>query len=285
MTISCVLLTTHVPDAISNITVYPTQPNTTMATILLGSFNKSEYALFDIRSNFSNHESKASGTVWIVPYIYPQQYNYNKVENIQQNHSDYYYVLADSVFHITLSHLTGPTNASAVVEFRDYHGSKEGTVLLTKQVDLSAVRNTTTVSYVAKKNGYIQYQIVSKGVNGTIDYNFYIYELDINSTLEQAHCSCSCTLNHKTHFCELKSPYDTNFVVLYMENLKNIDIFPGINVTIKLFGEDKHVPLDKHVLRSLIGASIVVCVICIVACFCIVFGLWLVSKKCKPTAS
>ena len=268
--ISYVRPTTHVPDAISNITVYPTQSN---VVLLLGSFNKSEYASFDIRSNFSNHESKASGTVWVVPNINPQQYHYNKLENIQQNPtSSYYYVLADSIFYITLSHLTGPTGASAVVEFIDYHGSEEGTVLLTKEVDLPTVGDTMTVSYVAKKNGYIQYQILSKGVNGTINYNFYIYELDINSTLEQAHCSCSCTLNHKTHFCERESPYDTNFVVLHMENLKNIDIFPGINVTI--FGEDKHILPNNDILG---GASIALLVICIVACFCI--GLWLVGKR------
>ena len=275
VTVSFVLLTTHVPDAITNIIVYPAQPN---VVLLLGSFNKSEYASFDIRSNFSNHESNASGTIWIVPYINPQQYNYNKVENIQQNLSNYYYALADSVFHITLSHLTGPTGASVVVVFRDYNGSEEGTV-----ISLPVVRNTTTVSYVAKKNGYIQYQILSKGVNGTINYNFYIYELDINSTLEQDRCSCSCTLNYQTHFCELKSPYDTNFVVLHMENFKNRGVFSGINVTI--FGENKHVLPDKHNLRNLGDASIALLVFCIVACFCIAFGLGIVGKKCKPIAS
>ena len=270
MIISYVRPTTHVPDAISNITVYPTQPN---VVLLLGSFNKSEYASFDVRSNFSN-QSNASVTVWIVPNINPQQYHHNKVENMQQNpSSNYFYVLPDSMLHITLSDLTGPTGASVVVEFIDYHRSEDDTVLHTENVSLPTARNTVTVSYVAKKSGYIQYQILSKGVNGTINYNFYIYELYINSTLEQPYCSCSCTLNYETHFCsERKSPYDTNFVVLHMENLKNIDIFPGINVTI--FGEDKHI-LPNHDILGIVG--IVVLVICIVACFSI--GLCLVYKR------
>lgn len=275
--ISYIHPTAHVPDAISSITVYPTQSN----VVLLGSFNKSEYASFDIRSNFSN-QSKALGNVWIFSYINPQQYHYNKFETInQKNHSDYYYVLADSAFHITLSHLTGPTDAIVVVEFKDYNGSDEGTVLSFKKMGLPIKRNTMTASYHAKKDRYIQYQVlVSEGVNGTIDYEFYINELDINSTRKQHHFFC-CALSYQAHSCsEHKSPFDTNFVVLSMENLKNIDIFPSINVTI--FGEDKHILPNDDIIG---GGSIAVLVMCIVACFFII--LCLVGRKnaCKPTAS
>ena len=221
--------------------------------ILLDNFASENYSSFIIASSTSNISSK----IWIAQVMNFTSNSHPIGNTILPStpHAVHFYALSGSIFNVTFTSLSGPDNASVLVELREFVGSDLiGSILESRSVAPST--DSQSVIFTLEISGFVEIFIMaSAGVSGNFEYDMTTFEI----TLDGA--EYVCTVNSTTT-CHGMGVYDNNYI-LAETTPESASVYP--NVTLTLVGKKKLEANYSFILPAavLISNGVVLCVVCL----------------------
>ena len=265
---------TVIPNVTTSHPIFRSQLQFTPFVILLDNFANENYSSFIASTTNAPSTSNISSKIWVarVMNVISKSYNIGSTILPSIPYDIHFYALSGSILNVTFSSLSGPDDASVLVELREFVGpGSNGSVLQHESVVPST--DSQSVIFTLEISGFVEIFITSAGVSGNFGYNMTIVEILLDGA------EYVCTVNSTTT-CHGMGVYDNNYIMAEITP-ESASIYPIATLT--LVGKEKLNPTEANysfILPAavLISNGAVLCVVCLTL---FVFLYCRLFKKCQ----